>query len=168
MTTCRHCSSVLSHPRSLYCAPCRRLKRAEATKRYRLKTREAALAGYYSAPPEKVEARNRACREYRQRHPLRWLIVGARCRAKAKGLEFNLTEEGLVGIGYYCPCCGKRFGSTGDRQSSPSLDRINPRGGYTLDNVTIICFRCNSLKRDATYEEIKQIEEWMRADACLR
>ena len=51
-----------------------------------------------------------------------------------------------------CPCCGVEFEIRKRRQgialkSSPSLDRFDPAKGYTLDNIEIICFRCNHLKR---------------------
>lgn len=65
-----------------------------------------------------------------------------------------------------CPCCGIRIDYNfkfGQRNNaSPSIDRVNSGGGYTLDNVALICWRCNNLKRDATVEELEAITRWMR------
>ena len=42
-----------------------------------------------------------------------------------------------------------------DHQSTlPSLDRINPKETYTTENAQVICNRCNTLKNNATVEEI--------------
>jgi hypothetical protein len=39
----------------------------------------------------------------------------------------------------------------------PSLDRINPEIGYTDENVQVICMHCNTLKGNATAQEIMQL-----------
>ena len=42
-----------------------------------------------------------------------------------------------------------------------TLDRIDPTKGYTLGNVQILSFRANTIKGDATLEELKQIvQNW--------
>lgn len=45
---------------------------------------------------------------------------------------------------------------------SPSLDRIDPAGGYTRDNVRVISMRANILKRDASIEEMEKVIAYMR------
>jgi hypothetical protein len=37
----------------------------------------------------------------------------------------------------------------GDRHTSPSIDRLDNSRGYEPDNCWVICFDCNTLKRDA-------------------
>ena len=39
----------------------------------------------------------------------------------------------------------------------PSLDRINPEIGYIDDNIQVICMHCNTLKGNATADEIMQL-----------
>ena len=39
----------------------------------------------------------------------------------------------------------------------PSLDRINPEIGYTDENIQVICMHCNTLKGNATAQEIMQL-----------
>lgn len=39
----------------------------------------------------------------------------------------------------------------------PTVDRINSRKGYEKDNVAILCWRCNSIKKDASILDIQNI-----------
>lgn len=43
------------------------------------------------------------------------------------------------------------------RRRGPSLDKIVPSLGYTRHNVVISCFRCNTIKHDATPDELRKI-----------
>jgi hypothetical protein len=49
------------------------------------------------------------------------------------------------------------------RDNAPSIDRIDPRKGYTPDNIMVISYRANVLKNSALPEEIYKIAEFMRA-----
>ena len=44
----------------------------------------------------------------------------------------------------------------------PSLDRINPEKTYTTENAQVICNRCNTLKNNATVEEIVTLANAMK------
>ena len=44
---------------------------------------------------------------------------------------------------------------------SPSLDRINNLIGYVEGNVAWISFRANQIKSDASYEELKQVLDYL-------
>jgi len=57
-----------------------------------------------------------------------------------------------------CPCCGKavwygRCNNMVKGYQQPSLDRIDPDGGYIDENVWIICKKCNTRKSDAKRPE---------------
>lgn len=65
-----------------------------------------------------------------------------------------------------CLCCeiklNIKFKHDGKfHNDSPSLDRFNPKKGYVKGNVSLICWRCNNLKRDATSNELRTIADWM-------
>ena len=99
---------------------------------------------------------------YASNHPLRKLVLTAKSRAKRKGLEFSITEEDLEHT-THCPVLGivleHNYGKASD--NSPSIDRIDNSKGYVPGNVRVISYRANTLKRDATLEEILKIAEYM-------
>lgn len=82
-----------------------------------------------------------------------------RDRAKAKGLEFSITKEDLV-IPEVCPVFGTKFDKS-NRDTAPSLDRIDSTKGYTRDNIQVISWKANRLKNNATLEELQQLVKHM-------
>jgi hypothetical protein len=83
-------------------------------------------------------------------------------------VEFDLSPEDLLPLPEICPLLGIGLDySTGSKgrkwhASSPSLDRLDNTKGYAPDNVWIISNRANTLKRDATLEELETLV------GCLR
>lgn len=87
------------------------------------------------------------------------LVSGAKQRAKKKNIPFNLTYqwvENKLREGY-CEVSGTLFfirpystkeNYTKVHPHSPSLDQIEPSGGYTMDNVQIVCDQVNKFKGD--------------------
>ncbi|MFW6047015.1 MAG: hypothetical protein ACOCP4_04460 [Candidatus Woesearchaeota archaeon] len=81
-------------------------------------------------------------------------------RAKQKGILFNLKIEDVPEIPVYCPVLGikiKENDTNAPLDSSPSLDRTNPKKGYTKENVRTISNRANRLKFNYNINEIKLI-----------
>ena len=80
-------------------------------------------------------------------------------RAKAKGIEFNLSYEDLLPIPTKCPLLGIPIFYEQNKRSdhSPSIDRIDSNKGYTKDNVWIISNKANRIKSDATISDLFQI-----------
>ena len=82
------------------------------------------------------------------------------------------TERTQLPVEYYqtlfvthCPLLGMELTYANCKQHTPdnyaTLDRIDPTKGYTLGNVQILSFRANTIKGDATLEELKQIvQNW--------
>lgn len=73
-------------------------------------------------------------------------LIGARNRAKQKGLEFNLTKEWVKSRGSNCELSGLPFrpeyDGVHDRNPfAPSVDRIDSSKGYTKENSRLI-FSC--------------------------
>jgi len=48
----------------------------------------------------------------------------------------------------------------GNNNNSPSLDRIDNTKGYTPDNVVVVSNRANSIKRDATPDELMAVAKF--------
>jgi len=109
-------------------------------------------------------------------HPLRvrcqLLRHGMQDRAKMKGIDF---DSQFFTVSYLmdrliknpnCECCNKKLdiGYKKDKKfndNSPSMDRVNPKLGYTKSNVAILCWRCNKHKQDATANELRMIADFM-------
>ena len=85
-----------------------------------------------------------------------------RNRARRKGIHFDLELKDILGV-THCPVFGwelKR--SQGKAQSdSPSVDRKIPELGYVKGNIQILSQKANTMKQDATPEELIQFAEWI-------
>jgi hypothetical protein len=111
----------------------------------------------------KYQAKRREDFNYR----LKMLINASKQRATQKGIEHNLTLDELISIypkDGKCPVFGTplEFGTVGFRDNSPSIDKIDPKKGYTLDNVQVLSWRANRLKVDASIEELELLIAYMK------
>jgi len=86
-------------------------------------------------------------------------------RANRNGVPFDLCLED-IGFPDVCPVLGMQMiRSTGKADfNSPSIDRLVPELGYVKDNVRIISWRANTLKNNATLEEIEALYNWMKKE----
>ena len=161
-------------------------KIAAQSKVYREANKEEIAArrkAYYEANKEKIAARNRAHREankeemvarrkaytkaYRETNTEKYMCSNARNRAKKNNIPFSLTENYLKSIypsDMICPVLGFEMSmgldENGSTDTSPSLDRIIPEKGYVQGNVIIVSMRANSIKRDATPEELRKVADF--------
>ena len=100
---------------------------------------------------------------YRNRHPLKILLLDARKRAKRKNIEFAIDVENPgIEIPATCPVLGiplfaKTDGRCGGGPNSPSIDRIDNSKGYVPGNIIVVSNRANSLKNDASLDELKRV-----------
>jgi hypothetical protein len=46
--------------------------------------------------------------------------------------------------------------------NSPSLDRVDPDGGYVAENVVIVSMKANRIKQNGTLDEILKIAEYIK------
>jgi len=86
------------------------------------------------------------------------MLDRSKTRAKKKGLEHNITIDDIV-IPDMCPLLGIPIfqGSGRVCANSPTLDRISSAKGYVKGNVWVVSYRANTIKSDATFEELIQI-----------
>ena len=89
------------------------------------------------------------------------VLMGAKSRAKEKGIPFDLKLSDIV-IPKTCPVLGIPL-FWGDKQgdNTPSIDRVIPEKGYVLGNCHVISMKANRLKNNATIEELKAILEYV-------
>jgi hypothetical protein len=104
------------------------------------------------------------------KYRLRKLLEAARVRAKRNNIICDLTLKDLIDLfpkDKICPVLNIPLfwgnSGKGNRNHSPSLDKINPKGAYSKDNVCIISWRANMIKSDATFKEIEAIYWYMKA-----
>jgi chemotaxis protein histidine kinase CheA len=136
-------------------------------KAYREANKERIKA-YYEANKEKIAAQNKVYYEAnKERLKEKYMLRGARKRAKKNSIPFNLTEDYLKSIypsDMICPVLGFEMSTgldeNGSNDTSPSLDRIIPEKGYVQGNVVVVSMRANTLKRDATPEELRKVADF--------
>lgn len=84
----------------------------------------------------------------------------AKQRARLRGIPFTITLEDIF-IPERCPIfdCVLVRNKGGKRAlpNSPSLDRIVPERGYVPGNVRVICFKANTIKSNATKDELYKV-----------
>lgn len=114
---------------------------------------------------EKVEAKEKRkewekswTKEYYENNTELSLLYASRRRAKNKGLEHTITVEDII-IPTHCPYLGIELQMTNRdkgtcRSAWPTLDRKDNTKGYTKDNIEVISFKANTMKNNATNEEL--------------
>lgn len=92
------------------------------------------------------------------------LYDGAKRRASLDGIPFTITIEDIV-IPQRCPVLGILLvtGASANHPALPSLDKFIPALGYVPGNINVISLRANSLKKNATIEEVAHLLAWMQA-----
>jgi hypothetical protein len=54
-------------------------------------------------------------------------------------------------IGHGTPC-----------DNSQSIDRLDPDGGYTKDNILVVSQKANRIKSDASVEDLRKVYQFYR------
>lgn len=114
---------------------------------------------YYNKNKDKLADKNRA---WRKKRPDLYRLAAIRYRCKKEGIPFNITEEDIE-IPDKCPILGLLFlsGVKRPEDTSPSVDRIDPQGGYTKGNVQVISNLANKMKANATSEQLLLFADWV-------
>jgi len=116
----------------------------------------------YNESPERKEILKKARDAWRSRPGLQ-RHSSLKSRAKREGIPFDLTIEDCIAPSY-CPVLGipliERGGSQTD--NSPSMDRIDPKGGYTKENTILISGLANRIKTNATVEQIQAVAKFYK------
>lgn len=90
------------------------------------------------------------------------LLNSAKKRAKDNNLDFDISIEDII-LPEYCPILNIKleFNDKIVKDNSYSIDRINSSKGYVKNNIQIISFKANTIKNNASLEEIKKVYEFM-------
>lgn len=108
-------------------------------------------------------------KEWRLANRARYRWLNLRRRAKTSGIPFNLTIDDMV-VPQMCPVLGipMRHGGGKVWHNSPTVDRIDPKGGYVKGNIRVISHRANAIKSDATSAEIRRVLKYVEAEERAR
>lgn len=104
-----------------------------------------------------LNKRNRLSREM---YPKRYMFSSIKSRCKTvTGMEFTIELKDIPDFPEYCPVfpwikLDCRTGKGTNRDSSPSLDRIDNLKGYIPGNIRVISFRANYMKGNAELREL--------------
>lgn len=91
------------------------------------------------------------------------LLKGARTRARRLGLEFSISYSDIP-IPEFCPALGVRlqFNKAKMKFDSATIDRIDSSRGYVKGNVQVISLKANTIKSNASYEEILAVGNFLK------
>jgi len=108
------------------------------------------------------EQRIAIAKRFRDNNPIKALLINKRAWCKRHHIDFNLQEEDIR-VPELCPVLGIPLIWGGGIKSdySPSLDRLDPHGGYTRENVQVISWRANNLKSNGTIREFEFVLQYL-------
>jgi hypothetical protein len=153
------------------CRKCHNTKNEEEFRKHRAVCRECeikkAIKYYYTQKQQnpnflKLHAeRERAIRRT-ENGCKRGLYNRAKSRAKRFKLDFNITLNDII-VPKICPILGMPL-MVSEKMSdcSPSLDRINCTQGYIKGNIQVISAKANTIKSNASLEEIEKVFNYMK------
>ncbi len=106
---------------------------------------------------------NARSKQSKERRPHAYLWSKAKYRAAQLGVEFKLEQVDIV-IPAVCPVLGipLEHGEGKATANSPTLDRRDSTRGYVRGNVSVISWRANRLKSDATSAELKALAKFFK------
>lgn len=116
----------------------------------------------------------RYVKELRVKNGMSWsLWRSVKNRANKQGIPFTITPDDVI-VPDKCPVLGidlikdptflERNGLKGQLRvdNYPSVDRKDPSLGYIKENVTVISWRANNIKGNASLQELQSVVDWLR------
>jgi hypothetical protein len=99
------------------------------------------------------------------------MLALKRSQCKKQGIDFDLGHEWMLSrLKGSCEMTGVKFKLTktssalgtnkqGPKPYGPSIDRINPKLGYTMDNCRMVIWAYNALKMGMTDSQTLEVAE---------
>jgi len=146
-----------------YCKPCMSRRQKEYQKTHPKMLQKHARR-YRKKHAAKLNDRAKEYqRRVRENQPETYLWRAAKRRAAERGLAFTIDLADVV-IPAVCPLLGVplRAGRGVVSARSPTLDRKDAALGYVKGNVWVISHRANTIKQDATVEELSLLARNLR------
>lgn len=98
-------------------------------------------------------------RQYRQAHPIRAAYLNLKHNARRRGKEFLLTLEQFE---KYCRPVTLHYGAKRNKDTY-SIDRRDPRRGYSLDNIQILTLEQNTKKQHSDRRIFQFSDDYQQA-----
>ena len=164
--------------------PHKKVDRTEYLKKYRQDNKEKLAANnkkyrqdnkekYIKYRQDNREKRVEYLKKYRQDNKEKLIVRRAKTRANKNSVPFDIDEDYIKKIWpkhNICPIFKIKLEQsnlhTGDQ--SPSLDRIIPKLGYVKGNVQIMSNKANTIKNNATFEELIIIGKYYEKQLAIR
>ena len=114
-------------------------------------------------PTKDKRNRNDYLRDWKSHNREKILFQQAQYRAKTKNIPFNIEISDII-IPEVCPILGLPLKKTidGNRDLSPSLDRIDNTQGYIKGNIQVISSKANTMKHTADKNDLINFAKWVR------
>jgi hypothetical protein len=106
---------------------------------------------------------DQVCWQRQKQTPEKELLKAARRRARQRNRPCTIALADIV-IPKRCPILGVvlEAGIGLPTEQSPSLDEIVVGRGYVVGNMQVISRKANTMKSDATPEELLRFANWIR------
>jgi len=134
--------------------------------------RQASAKRTASRPGWNTAKSKRYAEQLREADPrsfwLRAALRNARVRAERDGLACTITRADLWPLMVdNCPALGIPlvYGTDVRCAGSASVDKIVPALGYVPGNIAVISWRANTIKHNATPDELAAVAAWSRKQA---
>lgn len=140
-------------------------------KEYRAKNRDELNAKhrmYRNERKDHYRMTDQASRDKRNSDPVlrkKNIVSNCKYRAQRDDYEFNLTVDDLEWP-EYCPVFGIKLNYQKSRwgYDGPSVDKVDNTKGYTKENCRVISLRANTLKSNATLEQLERLVQYVKGE----
>ena len=125
------------------CRMCTRVNR----KKWRYKNSEQEKQRMRDWRAKNLELDRQHKREWHINNPIRSWFLTCKGHAKRRGIEFTLTWEQIEKMWTgRCFETNVEFEMGSNGPLSATMDRIDPKGGYTRNNIRIVTNRVNAIR----------------------
>ena len=113
-------------------------------------------------PLKEKSSRCQYLRDWKSNNREKILFQQAQYRAKAKNIPFNIEISDII-IPKICPILGLPLKKAidGNRDLSPSLDRVDNTQGYIKGNIQVISSKANTMKHNADKADLINFSNWV-------
>jgi hypothetical protein len=128
---------------------------------------EKPISEFYKRANEKYYRGCKICEkqlftDFRKKNPHVSHLANAKQRAKKFNLPYDLDRDWFyAAMPEKCPVFGVEFS---DGKNNVSIDRTIPEKGYTKSNCRLISHRANTIKNDATLNELKLLVKYLETN----